>query len=436
MVPISKESIRVRNETDLSSFLQLRSIFRLLRLLCVPEPSEKLLAVGTLNRCVCMRVCRSILQRRSENAAIGLCGSIMQRRSENAAIGLSMGAAAVACATVAYHLLGQRRQRQRLLSHELECTSRQQDAIRKYDIPEAFLSSPLRFEMQVAVRLALQAGNAMFRYCDEKGTAAEATHDLDIATKGQAEDFCTRIDMENEQLITHGLLEHFPSHTVIGEETTGTGEIPRLSSHDPTWIIDPIDGTTNFAAGIPFTCVSIGLCLNGKPALAVVYAPMTGELYLALDGLGSYRNGTRIAPPQNKKNNSDELGKKLLINSVVCFEFGYARDHDAIEAIVGVVQRVLRHGCRTTRSLGSGVLNLCYVATGRIDVVYAGVAGEGWKPWDYCAGSLIAKESGCAIEPIVRPKNESLNFDLYSDSVICAVNQSLLEELRTLILKT
>jgi fructose-1,6-bisphosphatase/inositol monophosphatase family enzyme len=290
--------------------------------------------------------------------------------------------------------------------------------VSKYAIPESLLSLPLSKELRVAVDLALQAGRAMYSYCDEKGTAAEEQHDLGIATKGQAEDFCTKIDLENEILVTEGLMKHFPSHKVIGEEAIGAGSIPPLTI-DPTWIIDPIDGTTNFAAGLPLACVSIGLCLDGRPALGVVYAPMTDELYLAVKEHGSYRNGVRITKRKEKS----------LLESVVCFEFGYARDKDAIAKMLGVVQRILEHGCRTTRSIGSGVLDLCYVATGRIDVVYAGVAGEGWKPWDYCAGYLVAKEAGCAIEPITG-QQEGDDFDLYSKSIICAVGLTLLQEVR------
>lgn len=289
-------------------------------------------------------------------------------------------------------------------------------------IPEELLASALKEELRVAVELALQAGRAMHSYCDEKGTAAEELHDLDITTKGQAEDFCTKIDVANEKLIADGILHHFPSHIVIGEESTGTGVIPPVTK-DPTWIIDPIDGTTNFAAGLPLTCVSIGFCLDGKPAMGVVYAPMTDELYLAVHGFGAYRNGVRITKRK----------EKTLLESVVCFEFGYVRDKEAIAKMVGVVQRILEHGCRTSRSIGSGVLDLCYVATGRIDVVYAGVAGEGWKPWDYCAGCVIAKEAGCAVEAI-DCSNEGCDFNLYSKSIICAVGKSLLQEVRQKII--
>jgi len=292
-------------------------------------------------------------------------------------------------------------------------------------------------------------------YCDSKGTAAEDHHeDLNIAIKGgRPEDFCTRVDLENERLITEGIRAQFPTHQILGEESVGTGPIPRLLTPGapPTWIIDPIDGTTNFAAGLPLTCVSIGLCCQcggegggdddddvPKPVLGVVYAPVTDELYLTVAGHGAYRNGVLIT--QRRNNNH----KKTLLESVVCFEFGYARDPDAVRKMVGAVERILLKGCRTTRCLGSGVLDLLYVATGRIDVVYAGVAGEGWKPWDYCAGLVFVKEAGAVVEAIDPPPlpaaktgeattTTTNEFDLYSDSIICAVGQSLLEEVRQVI---
>jgi fructose-1,6-bisphosphatase/inositol monophosphatase family enzyme len=86
---------------------------------------------------------------------------------------------------------------------------------------------------------------------------------------------------------------------------------------------------------------------------------------------------------------SNEPTTTTLRHSIIDLEFGYGLSNEAICKMVGVVERLLQHGCRATRSLGSGVLNMCYVATGRLDVVYAGVANEGWKPWDYCAASVI-----------------------------------------------
>ena len=309
----------------------------------------------------------------------------------------------------------------------------------QHAIPAALSESAWREELELAVALALQAGHRMKTYLNAKGTNEESElDDLGIAVKGERpEDFCTIIDVENERNIIQGLSQKFPTHHIIGEETVGTGVIPSLTAESPpTWIVDPIDGTTNFAAGLPLTCVSIGLCVDGRrPVLGVVYAPATEELYLAVAGHGAYRNGIRIvtgtAAHQRGENSNDAVLR--LRDAVVCFEFGYARETKAIARMVAVVARILQHGCRATRSLGSGVLDLCYVATGRLDVVYAGVAGEGWKPWDYCAGVVIVQEAGGVVEAITTlpPENE---FDLYSESIICAVNATLVKEVREQIL--
>ena len=280
--------------------------------------------------------------------------------------------------------------------------------------------------MELAVALALRAGHRMKAHLNTKGTTEDESEDLGIAFKGQPEDFCTLVDVENERTISQGIVQHFPTHRIIGEESVGTGVIPPLSTSsdmEPTWIVDPIDGTTNFAAGLPLTCVSIGLCIQRRPVLGVVYAPATEELYLAVAGAGAYRNGARILLRHHPSRNV------MLRDAVVGFEFGYARDPTAVDRMVQVVARILHHGCRTMRSLGSGVLDLCYVATGRLDVVYAGVAGEGWKPWDYCAGVLIVQEAGGVVQAIAQSPAEK-HFDLYSESIICAVNASLLEEVR------
>jgi myo-inositol-1(or 4)-monophosphatase len=258
-------------------------------------------------------------------------------------------------------------------------------------------------------------------YCHSKGTEAESSFDLGIETKSGAADFATQVDVDNEKMVIKGILAKFPTHEIIGEESVGTGEVPPLTMA-PTWVIDPIDGTTNFAAGIPLTCVSIALCVDQRPVLGVVYAPMTQELYLAVKGHGAYRNGVKIIP----------RGHTPMNNAVVCCEFGYPRDTLAIAKMVGAVQRILQCGCRAIRQLGSGVLDLCYVATGRLDVVYAGVASEGWKPWDYAAGLVILQEAGCVIEAIDQPSTQK-EFDLYSKSLICAVSQELLQDCRQII---
>ena len=173
---------------------------------------------------------------------------------------------------------------------------------------------------------------------------------------------------------------------------------------------------TSIHSGLPSCCVSIGFCLDQKPLMGVVYAPMTDELYIGVVGYGAFRNGNKIMPAKKET---------PLKEAVVCFEFGYVRGRKEVASMVSVVENIMAYGCRATRQIGSGVLDLCYVATGRLDVVYAGVAGDGWKPWDLCAGYVIAREAGCVMESF--QQSEQGDFDLYSQNHICATNKVLLE---------
>jgi len=319
-------------------------------------------------------------------------------------------------------------------------SKKQEEENKLFQIPPQLSEGKYAAELKLAVSLALKAGGNMTEHLDNKGTKVGegAESKLGINTKQNDADFCTAIDLLNEEIITQGIKEKFPSHEIIGEEDTGTGDVPTLSEK-PTWIIDPVDGTTNFASGSMFTCVSIGLCVNAKPVMGVAFSPRTKELYLAMEGCGSYRNGERI------KSVDKQSTDKTLANSVVCFEFGYARGEEGIENMVGAVKRVLQHGCRSTRSYGSGVLDLCYVASGRLDVVYTGMAEEGWKPWDYCAAMVIAEEAGCVIRSLKEhngvkefDSNGKLiadrKFDIYSKSMICGINTAVVEQCRKVVL--
>jgi fructose-1,6-bisphosphatase/inositol monophosphatase family enzyme len=310
----------------------------------------------------------------------------------------------------------------------------------KFQIPTELLKGEYANEMKVAIKLALQAGGNMIEHLETKGTesGSGAESKLGINTKQNDADFCTAIDLLNEEIITNGIQKSFPTHNIIGEEDTGTGDVPKLTDK-PTWIIDPVDGTTNFASGSVYTCVSIGLCVGSSPVMGVAYSPKTKEMYLAMKGHGAYRNGERIQSTDAKSK------EKTLSNSVVCFEFGYARSDAGVENMVGAVERILKHGCRSTRSYGSGVLDICYVASGRLDVVYTGMAEEGWKPWDYCAAMVVAEEAGCVIRSL--KENNGVNdfdaenkviagqkFDIYSRSMICGVNATVVEQCRKVVL--
>ena len=324
----------------------------------------------------------------------------------------------------------------------------QRDQDDKFSLPNELQNTKYTQELQLATQLALKAGQNMIPHADNKGTEAgyEAEALLDISTKSNICDFATAIDRDNEEMIMRHIQIRFPSHDIIGEEMTGIGSIPKLTDN-LTWIIDPIDGTTNFTNGLPLSCVSIGLCDQKQPVMGCVYAPMTRELFLAVKGHGSYRNGVCI----NSSLNYNTHPTKTLQDSVVVFEFGYEKDPRGIDKLMTVFTKLLKHGIRASRSLGSGVLDLCYVASGRVDVVYAGVNNEGWKPWDYCAGVVVAQEAGAVVKSIFgRPGREGQSdefdsatgeilddapdFDIYSKSIIAGITAEVVTECRNVIL--
>jgi len=292
--------------------------------------------------------------------------------------------------------------------------------------PNELQSSPYTTELKLAYTLALKAGKNIYQHTNTKGTCAKSTLDLEMhTTKSNDLDFATNIDVLNEELIIQGIQKAFPDHEIIGEESTGMGSIAPLTDR-PTWIIDPIDGTTNFAAGFPLCCVSIGFCDGGVPVLGVVYSPNTNEVFTAVKGHGAFRNNIRISPRQNEP-------KKTLSNSIICFELGYAKKTEYIHTMINAIQRLLIHGVRAVKTTGCGVLDLCYVALGKMDVVYTGLTEEGWKPWDYCAGSVIVSESGAVMESLFG--GEEGTFDIYAKNMICAVNCDLLRECRDVVLR-
>jgi len=274
-----------------------------------------------------------------------------------------------------------------------------------------------RAQASLAMRLALEAGRNMLPYLKEQ------QQPLGINEKSSSVDFSTQVDIDNEAMILQALQKHFSDDCIIGEESVGTGTVPPLTKQ-PTWIVDPVDGTTNFAAGLPLTCVSIGYCVDAKPVLGVVYVPAFDELYVAVEECGAYCNGQHLPTTVTKKDWNE---------SIVCFEPGYARQEHEIAREVAVLENVMKSGVRAVKTIGSGVLDLVWVATGRLQVVYAGVnSASNWKPWDYCAGMVFIQECQACIETIENSKP----FTTHAESIICGASSELVQETRRLILES
>ncbi|CAE7333939.1 IMP1 [Symbiodinium sp. CCMP2456] len=231
-------------------------------------------------------------------------------------------------------------------------------------------------EAKVAVDLALRCGAAM-RQCFQKKVLWKDASSIDPVTA---------TDRDNEKLVVEGLKSAFPSHQVIGEEAAAAlGSTPKLTDA-PTWIVDPIDGTTNFVYGIKLSCVSLGLCIGRRPVVGVVYDPYADELFVAAEGEGAYLNGQRIQVDDATK----------LAQAMVLFELGYERSEEGVAKMLGGLRSLMLGGVRATRTIGTAVLSLCWVACGRASAYYTGMSGEGGKPWDYAAGTVIALEAGAS----------------------------------------
>ncbi|KAK4439442.1 putative MO25-like protein [Sesamum alatum] len=199
-----------------------------------------------------------------------------------------------------------------------------------------------------------------------------------VEHKGEV-DLVTETDKACEELVFNFLKERFPDHKFIGEETTAACGVSELT-HEPTWIVDPLDGTTNFVHGFPFVCVSIGLTIERVPTVGVVYNPIMDEMFTAIRGKGAFLNGKPI-----KASSQTELVKSLLAT-----EAGTKRDKPTLDATTNRINSLL-FKVRSLRMSGSCALNLCGIACGRLDIFYEQGFGG---PWDVAAGAVIVTEAG------------------------------------------
>ncbi|TDO96018.1 inositol monophosphatase family protein [Marinomonas balearica] len=188
----------------------------------------------------------------------------------------------------------------------------------------------------------------------------------------------TSVDIAVDDYLCSQIREQYPEHDIFSEESTPDLLICGENSA-PVWVIDPIDGTVNFAHGLPHVAVSIGLYINGKRQLGVVEAPFLGQTYWAVLGSGAYCNDEKISV-SNQEN---------LRNALVATGFPYRKE--TLTELVPKVGRILEH-CQDVRRNGSAALDLCAVAHGFMDAYYESV-----KPWDMAAGAIIAEEAGASI---------------------------------------
>jgi myo-inositol-1(or 4)-monophosphatase len=231
------------------------------------------------------------------------------------------------------------------------------------------------------------------------GDYAHSMHkgDLVIASKTNEMDLVTQVDKENEATIRKLVLEKFPEHSFLGEEF---GAEPGKQAVDVVrWIIDPIDGTVNYAHGMPIWCVSIGVEVSGVVECGVIYNPNLQELFTVQRGVGAWLNGKPIKV-------STQVNPRQALY-VTGFPYNVDENPDrVIEQFVSFLSRGF-----LVRRLGSAALDLAYVACGRFD----GFWEAGLSPWDSAAGQLMVREAGGRVTHY-----DGADYDIYRKSIIAS----------------
>jgi myo-inositol-1(or 4)-monophosphatase len=224
-------------------------------------------------------------------------------------------------------------------------------------------------------------------------------HDLEVTTKTSASDLVTQVDLASERAIREVILSHHPDHSILGEEGGLTGESPYR------WVIDPIDGTSNFARSLPHFCVSIGLEHGGAGVLGVIADPNLNHVYSAVRGMGASKDEQPIRVS----------GCNRVAEATVAM--GYRSDPATLARVLPVWGHLSRHVV-ALRRMGSTALELALLAEGVID----GYLGFGQGAWDIAAGMVLVTEAGGVVK----------TFDA-GTTLIAASSGELLDELEGIL---
>lgn len=250
-----------------------------------------------------------------------------------------------------------------------------------------------------ATELAKNAGSLIKKHFEQK---------LNKTKKDKEErNFVTRADLESEEFIINSIKKEFPDHNILAEES---GSLTSLSGF--IWIVDPLDGTTNFSRNLPFFTISIALAKNDRVILGIVYQPINDELFYAEKGKGAFLNAKRIIVSENHS-----LSKSIVSQS---FDYSNKKRRDNIKNIQKIF--FLIEGFRL---LHSTALELCYVASGRYD----GYMISSANPWDIAAGALIVEEAGGSVT-----KFDGTQWELMRPRIVATnglIHKELLKKINT-----
>lgn len=257
--------------------------------------------------------------------------------------------------------------------------------------------------LNIGIKAARRAGSFIARYIDR-------LDQVSVEKKGRR-DFVSEVDRMAEQDIIETIRHAYPEHGILAEES-GTSETGSSTNADtPQWIIDPLDGTTNFLHGHPHFCVSIGVRRNSVMQHAVVFDPLRDELFTASRSGGAQLNSRRI-----RVSGKSGLNESLIASGFPLYDM---RKYDAsMRVLRSVLPKV-----SDVRVSGSAALDLAYVACGRLD----GYFETGLHPWDVAAGSLLVREAGGLVADFAG------NQEFIECGDVVAANQRMFNELITTV---
>jgi len=257
----------------------------------------------------------------------------------------------------------------------------------------------IQFYFEYVLQLVREAGNVLLE-----------ARDLTIEMKDNKNwDLVTQFDRKVEDVLIKQIKNKFPHHKFIGEEESADkGVIPTLTNA-PTWIIDPIDGTSNFIYRFPITCISVGLTINKIQTIGIVYNPYLDEMFTAIRGKGAFLNGRRIFT----------TGQTDISKALLNYELTLAKNEELTDLYMKRFP-ALMSAINGIRSLGCAALGLCYVAMGLYDAYQC----DGLYPWDAAAGVLIVREaSGYVCDSSKERLGEE--FDLMNPNFLAAATKEL-----------
>lgn len=232
-----------------------------------------------------------------------------------------------------------------------------------------------------ALKIVLEAGELLL-----KGFKSPK----EITTKKNDKDFVTQYDRLIEKTIIDNILQLYPNHKFVAEESAANNII----TEEPTWILDPIDGTTNFIQGFPFCCISLALAVKNEIIIGIVYNPIINQLFTAQKGEGAYLNNEKIQVSSTEDLEDAMFGNELYF-------------------------KINIRNLRGLRHLGSAAISLCYLAMGALDICYF----KKLKCWDVAAGILIIQEA----RGIVLDSTGDEYKDIMNPDILAACTRKLAE---------